>query len=154
MPVDLSTLWDFSDPALSEQRFRDALSHAEADDRLILHTQIARSFGLRRKFDEARAVLAAIAPSVPAAGAEARTRYQLELGRTYASATHAPDDRNDAHNALARAAYEAALAEARGAALDGTPDVYVYEELEHLYGVQGDATRAAHYAARRRDVTA
>lgn len=119
MALNLQALWDFSDPALSEERFRAALATAEPDDALILQTQIARSLGLRRQFDEARAVLGAIVTEVPAAGAEARIRYQLELGRTYASSTHAPDQRSDAHSALARAAFEAALSEARDAGMDG-----------------------------------
>ena len=37
---------------------------------------------------------------------------------------------------------------------DGTPDPYVYEELEHLYGLRGDEARTSHYAALRRGVTA
>ena len=32
----------------------------------------------------------------------------------------------------------------------GTPDPYVFEELEYLYLARGDATRAAHYAAKRK----
>lgn len=119
MVLDLQTLWDFSDPALSEERFRDALASAGPDDALILQTQIARSLGLRREFDQARAVLAAVAPAVSTAGAEVRIRYQLELGRTWASATHAPDQRSDANTALARAAFGAALAAAREAGRDG-----------------------------------
>ncbi len=119
MALDLQALWDFSDPVLSEQRFRDALAAAGPDDTLILQTQIARSLGLRREFDQARAVLGAIVSDVPTAGPEARIRYQLELGRTYASSTHAPGQRSDANNALARLAFETALASAREAGLDG-----------------------------------
>lgn len=52
MGMDIAKLWDFSDPALSEQRFREMLESAEGDDALILKTQIARS-GERRLFDNA-----------------------------------------------------------------------------------------------------
>ena len=41
MAIDFSPLWDFGDPALSEQRFRAALVAASADDALVLQTQIA-----------------------------------------------------------------------------------------------------------------
>ena len=55
--LDLDALWDFRDPARSEQRFQDALAKADGDDALILRTQIARTHGLRRDFDRARTVL-------------------------------------------------------------------------------------------------
>lgn len=103
-PSDFDDLWDFADPAATERRFRDLL----ADPRVIarpalgveIETQIARTLGLRRRFDEARAVLdaarerldhvAAAAPSA-AAVAKARVRWLLERGRTHASAIHADD---------------------------------------------------------------
>jgi hypothetical protein len=56
----LSGLWDYSKPAVSEQRFRAALAGASADDALILQTQIARTFGLRKDFAKAREVLATV----------------------------------------------------------------------------------------------
>jgi len=51
-PLDLPALWDFSQPALSEQRLRAALAQAGPEDRLILHTQIAQPWpapGLRAR---------------------------------------------------------------------------------------------------------
>ncbi len=48
MAIDLTPLWDFSQPDVSEQRFRAALRTASADDALVLQTQIARSYGLRK----------------------------------------------------------------------------------------------------------
>ena len=117
--VDLAPLWDFNDPAASEQRFRAALASAQGDDVLILRTQIARSFGLRRDFERARAELAAIEPQIAGAGPEARARFALETGRSWASATHPPETQTDEARARARAAYEAALATARDGALDG-----------------------------------
>ncbi|MEO8084060.1 MAG: tetratricopeptide repeat protein, partial [Ardenticatenales bacterium] len=97
-------LWDFADPAATEQRFRDLL----ADPRVValpslgveIETQIARTLGLRRRFDEARAVLDAAQPRIapastaPAATpdiARARVRWLLERGRTHASGIHADD---------------------------------------------------------------
>jgi tetratricopeptide (TPR) repeat protein len=119
MAIDLAPLWDFSKPEVSEQRFRQALQGATGDDALILKTQIARTFGLRGNFDRARAVLREVEPAMVAAGPEARIRYHLEMGRTYASATHNPELLDDEAKATARQHYDAALAAARTAKLDG-----------------------------------
>lgn len=116
--IDLDALWDFRNPALSEQRFRAALAGASSDEALILQTQIARTHGLRREFEKAREVLAAIEPQLTGAGAEARCRHALELGRSLASATHRPEQRTPQSDAAARAAFERALAIASGARLD------------------------------------
>ncbi len=117
MALDLQALWSFGDPALSEQRFRAALATATGDDALVLQTQIARSFGLRKDFEQARAVLSGIKPMLDGAGFEARSRWALEWGRSYASATHDPPSPDDRERA--RAAYLDALAIARAGGLDG-----------------------------------
>ncbi|MBK6472340.1 MAG: TfoX/Sxy family DNA transformation protein [Betaproteobacteria bacterium] len=57
MAIDLAPLWDFERPDVSEQRFRNALEKAAGDDALILRTQIARTYGLRKDFDGARKLL-------------------------------------------------------------------------------------------------
>ena len=119
MAMDLAPLWDFNKPELSEQRFRDALSTASGDDALILQTQIARSFGLRKDFAKAQDILKSIEKSAASAGPEARARYALELGRTYASATHPPESQTPESKKLALAAFERALETAKGAGLDG-----------------------------------
>lgn len=117
--LDLNAMWNFADPALSEQRFRAALVQASGDEALILQTQIARTHGLRRDFETARTVLAAIEPQLAGAGPEARVRHALELGRSYSSAAHAPATQTPETRALARAAYQRALDQARAARLDG-----------------------------------
>ncbi len=61
MAIDLDPLWNFSDPAESERRMRAALETAAGDDALILQTQIARSYGLRKQFDRARELLESMA---------------------------------------------------------------------------------------------
>lgn len=115
MAIDLTPLWDFSKPELSEQRFRAALETAKGDDMLILHTQIARTHGLRKDFAKAQAVLAAIEPHIKNAGREARARYALELGRTYTSATHPRETQTDEAKARARTAFTEALVIAKSA---------------------------------------
>lgn len=118
MAIDVDALWDYSAPAASEARFRQAMPGASADDGLILQTQIARTFGLRKRFDEARDVLASIAPRVDGASPEVRTRYLLELGRSYASPVHPPEARTVANRETARSHYMRAFQLAVDAQLD------------------------------------
>jgi tetratricopeptide (TPR) repeat protein len=116
--IDLDALWDFGKPTLSEERFRAALAGASPDDSLILKTQIARTWGLRRDFERARQVLAEVAPSLNTAAMEPQVRYWLELGRTYSSAAHDDASQTEDAKARARTAYGNALALARAASLD------------------------------------
>jgi tetratricopeptide (TPR) repeat protein len=118
MAIELDALWDHGKPAVSEQRFRAALATASGDDALILKTQIARTYGLRRDFEQARRVLAEAEPQLAKAGAEARVRYWLELGRTWGSAVHKPEELTPQAKAQARDAYDRALALARTDGLD------------------------------------
>jgi tetratricopeptide (TPR) repeat protein len=103
MAIDLQPLWDFGNPALSEERFRAALTTAKGDDVLILQTQIARTYGLRRDFARARQMLEDM--DVSQAGPEPRIRHALELGRTYASAAHPKESQTPEARARARALY-------------------------------------------------
>jgi tetratricopeptide (TPR) repeat protein len=89
--VDVDALWSFDDPAASEARFRAALLGASGDDALILRTQIARTFGLRQRYDEAQHELDAIEPALAAAGIEPRVRAWLERGRTLRSSGKSTD---------------------------------------------------------------
>lgn len=117
--IDLAPLWDFARPEVSEQRMRAALETATGDDALILQTQIARTHGLRRDFARAQALLRAIEPQVQAAGAEARVRWALELGRTHASAVHPAETQTPEARETARRLWTSALDTARIARLDG-----------------------------------
>ena len=119
MTILLSDLWDYSNPEASEQRFRAALPTASADDAVILQTQIARTFGLRKDFSRVQQILAEIEPQLANASIEAQTHYYLELGRTYSSATHPPESQTAETKELARAAYMRAVNIARNGHLDG-----------------------------------
>jgi tetratricopeptide (TPR) repeat protein len=118
MAADISSLWNYSDPEESERRFRAALAEAAGDDALILQTQIARTHGLRRNFPEARRVLAEIQEPVSRAAPEAQVRYCLELGRTYASVAHKPEEVTPEDREKARSLFMNAFETARGARLD------------------------------------
>ena len=80
--MDIESFWEYSDPAASEQRFRQALDSAEGDERLELLTQIARSYGLRDRFEEAHQLLDEVESQLAGAGPRPRLRYLLERGRT------------------------------------------------------------------------
>lgn len=116
--VDIAALWDFSDPVASERRFREALAEASGDDALALQTQVARTWGMRRDFDRARAILREIEPALKSAGPEPRVRYELEMGRTLASATHPASTQTPEAKSRARKHFDDALALARRSKLD------------------------------------
>jgi tetratricopeptide (TPR) repeat protein len=118
MKIDVSKLWDFNEPEISEKRFRSALSSASVDEALILQTQIARTYGLRRNFSHAQKILAGIEPQIQSACSEAKVRYYLELGRTFASATHPPESQTAEVRELARSAYMRAAEFAQKEKLD------------------------------------
>ncbi len=103
--IDPTPLWDFDDPAGSEQRFREAAAIAEGADQLVLLTQVARALGLQERYDEAHGVLDHLATS----DQEVATRISLERGRLLRSAGQ-PDE--------ARPHFEDAAASARAAGLD------------------------------------
>lgn len=117
--IDLVPLWDYASPEVSEQRFVHALEKATGDDALILRTQIARTYSLRKDFARARALLQDVEPEIGGAGAEAQVRYHLEQGRTFASATHPATLLTPDATTQARQAYGRALELARAAKLDG-----------------------------------
>jgi len=118
MTSDLSHLWDFTQPELSEQRFRAALSTANPDDALILQTQIARTYGLRGDFVRAQEMLQNIESQIATASVEARVRYELEFGRTLASAKHDADSQTSDVKEQARGRYLRALELAKAGQLD------------------------------------
>jgi len=119
LSIDVAALWDHGKPELSEQRFRAALVTASGDDELILQTQIARTFGIRKDFDRARQTLKSIESKIESAGYEARVRYALELGRTYCSTTHPPESQTESTRELARQTYMSAFVIAQEGELDG-----------------------------------
>lgn len=82
---DIESFWEYNDPTASEERFRAALDSAQGDFRLELLTQIARTFSLRRRFDEAHELLNEVEKQLTSAGARPNVRYLLERGRTFNS---------------------------------------------------------------------
>lgn len=83
--IDIDSSWEYSDPASSEARFRSLLSSARGDERLELLTQIARTYGLRQRYEGAHQILNQVEGELANAGPRPRIRYLLERGRTHNS---------------------------------------------------------------------
>lgn len=115
----IDRLWDFSDPAASEERFREAADDDEhtAHVRAVMATQLARALGIQGRWAEAFEVLDAAEAEggtpddadrdVARAAAEVRARVAIERGRILAADSAR---RPEAVPELTRGAREAALA--------------------------------------------
>ncbi|MDX6327490.1 MAG: hypothetical protein QOK15_3844, partial [Nocardioidaceae bacterium] len=88
--TDLEALWDFDDPAGSEQRFRDAAAATSGPERVVLMTQVVRALGLQARYGEGHALLDELngwdrrAPDETVCAVLAR--FDLERGRLFRSA--------------------------------------------------------------------
>ncbi len=87
---DFNLLWDYSNPAKTEKKFLEILHIAENSDDKDYHaqllTQIARTYSLRRKFEEAHAFLDKASVLISEETPIAAVCLLLERGRTYNSA--------------------------------------------------------------------
>jgi len=122
----LDALWDFDAPAVSEIRFRAALTRTTPHSREAEETatQVARALSLQRKFVEADAVLDGVEPALEKLPERVRVRYLLERGRT----------RNSAGETVrAMPLFEGALAASGHDALPGA-DFYRVDAL-HMLGI-------------------
>lgn len=119
MVLDIAKLWNHFDPSGTETRFREALETANSDEALILQTQIARTYGIRKQFLQAQQILEKLQPQLVNASTEANVRYWLEWGRTFCSATHDQESQTEIARTEARAAFSKAFELARDAKLDG-----------------------------------
>ncbi len=84
----LDRLWNFEDPKLSEQHFRDALADPtyNTDEKAELATQLGRAIGLQGRYEEADALLDSIdGQEEPTVG----VRVLIERGRVLNSSGHA-----------------------------------------------------------------
>lgn len=82
---DFDALWDYNDPTGTEAKFRALLPAAQASNDtsyyIQLMTQIARTQGLQRKFDDAHATLDQVKDMIKEEFVVAQVRYLLERGR-------------------------------------------------------------------------
>ena len=86
---DFDSLWNYSDPAATEEKFNDVLPQIKesgtTSDYLQLLTQIARTYGLRMKFDDSHKLLDEVEKQLNNADSKTKVRYFLERGRTFNS---------------------------------------------------------------------
>lgn len=108
--MDIDSYWEYADPEKSEQRFHALMQSASKDERLELQTQIARTYGLRKNFAEAHAILDEVEAQFPSAGSKPRIRFLLERGRVFNSS---------GEKQKARPLFEAAFDHARNAGEEG-----------------------------------
>jgi len=86
---DFDKLWNYDDPAGTEQKFRELLPAAEKGKDsgyyIELLTQLARTQSLQRKFTEAHEILDKVMKLLKPEHIVPRIRFMLERGRTYNS---------------------------------------------------------------------
>jgi len=84
---DFDSLWDYSQPDLTEIKFRAILLQIPEDDLALLEllTQIARAQGLQHKFDKAHQTLDQVRRRLGGVASRPQIRYLLERGRLYNS---------------------------------------------------------------------
>ncbi len=132
----LDELWDFEDPAGSEQRFaveEGSESHTDSE-RAELVTQRARALGLQRRFEDGHALLDSLGDPSDAA---VRTRVALEAGRLLNSA---------GRPAEAVPEFETAAGTAETASL-----LFLQIDALHMLAI-ADETRSSEWAAQAIDL--
>lgn len=90
---DFNKLWDFNKPHVTEQKFRELIPAAkdsgDPEYHLQLLTQIARTEGLQKKFEEAHVTLDEVQDALIPETPVAKIRYFLERGRVFNSSKQA-----------------------------------------------------------------
>jgi len=85
-PLDFDSLWDYSNPVQTEIKFREVIKQIPDNDSVYLEmlTQIARTQGLQRKFEDAHQTLDEVEKNLEE-NSRAKLRYLLERGRVFNS---------------------------------------------------------------------
>ena len=120
LSASLAGLWDWSDPAGSESRFRALADSSPGEVRLVAMTQVARALGLQARFVDGRAVLDQVARAADGAAPEVAVRVALERGR---------------------------LARSEGLSVEATPLFQEAAELAERAGLEGLHVDALHMLA-------
>jgi tetratricopeptide (TPR) repeat protein len=94
---EFDALWDYNDPGQTESKFRELIPVAKESGDMSYYaqllTQIARTEGLQRKFEEAHQTLDTVEAMLTDELVAARIRYLLERGRVHNSSGQ-PDESN------------------------------------------------------------
>ncbi len=122
---DFDAMWDYGDPAATEERFQTVLRETkdteDASYRAQLLTQIARAQGLQRRFDDAHGTLDAVDAMQVRDVPIVRVRSLLERGRVHNSSGHVDQ---------ARPLFALAWESARANSLDGSA-----VDAAHMMGI-------------------
>lgn len=130
----LDDLWDFADPAGSEERLRVAAEdESDAGCRAELLTQVARALGLQGRFAEADAILGSLHAHTDAVD----VRIALELGRVRNS-SGSPESAVPMFAAAAEAAASASL-------------IFLQVDALHMLAI-ADAANASDWTSRALEV--
>lgn len=102
---DFDTLWNYADPVATELKFRHILDTEPTLTDLSYHlqllTQLARTYSLRRMFDESQNILDEVRSALGDEPSPEQVRYYLEQGRVYNSSGDKPRAREEFEKALA-----------------------------------------------------
>ncbi len=92
---DFDAWWDYQNPDETEQKFQELLSNPEVPEHKSYHcqllTQIARTQGLQRKFEQAHQTLDQAQQLIDHPNSVGKVRYLLERGRVFRSSGN-PDE--------------------------------------------------------------
>ncbi|MBS1623966.1 MAG: tetratricopeptide repeat protein [Bacteroidetes bacterium] len=101
---DFDTLWNYADPVATELKFRHILDTEPTLTDLSYHlqllTQLARTYSLRRMFDESQNILDEVRSALGDEPSPEQVRYYLEQGRVYNSSGDKPRAREEFEKAL------------------------------------------------------
>lgn len=82
---DIDALWDYQNPEATAKKFLEALPHSpNLNYKAELLTQLARTYGLRKRFEEAHQTLDEV-EKIEDLSPRVRVRLWLERGRTFRS---------------------------------------------------------------------
>ena len=122
---DFDSMWDYYQPARTESVFREIIPVAKETDNPSYYgellTQIGRTLGLQRRFDDGHAILDSVVFMLDTTPAVVRIRYLLERGRLYNSAGRADTSK-------------VFFLEAWGEAMEHSEDAYCVDAL-HMLGI-------------------
>ena len=122
---DFDSMWDYYQPARTESVFREITSVAQKTEESSYYgellTQIGRTLGLQRRFDDGHAILDTVASMLDTVPPVVRIRYLLERGRLYNSSGRADTSK-------------VFFLEAWGEAMEAGEDGYCVDAL-HMLGI-------------------
>ncbi len=130
-------LWDYGNPEETAKKFREfrprVEAHGDLDLLLQLDTQIARTYGLRGKYDESHKILDTVEAQLTPEHRIAVVRYLLERGRSFNSA---------GDKKKARALFLDAFTKGKQIGTDLAPAESLTIDAAHMLGIAEESAKA------------